>query len=114
MNTLPSNVLRHAQRIVMAQDSTPVSPCAADNKGNVVLCAAAAVAAAALEIRSGSQERHLFEKELATSGDSGRVRDVFTSFGWSTELCNILMRQNDSFSDRRRTELVSGLLESMA
>lgn len=111
MATISKKAIDSAIKRLRQQGPTPFSPCSADNGGEVRLCAAAAVAAAGVELKLGQRARLSFEKALASSGDSEYVRQTYERLGWETSDCDRIFVYNNSLSDRERQDGVISFLQ---
>lgn len=91
-----------------------MSPCIVGDDGKVSLCAAAALAAASMELRDGENGRHIFEQRLASTGDRQLVRNVFAESDLPPQLCEAVFAKNDSAPDEKRREVVLSTLLDIA
>lgn len=111
MNAYPTTeTLVRAVEIIRAQGYTPMSPCSVDEQGNLHLCAAAAVAAAGLQLYLGEEARLDFEQSLAESHEMAMVEKAFERLGWDKSICNQVLQRNNSFHDAERTSRVAQML----
>ena len=113
--TSPSkDTIEEAIRIIQMQGQTPESPGELKQNGKISLCAAAALASAGLELADNLERRRQFEEELIVTHSSEPIRQVFSEFGWSVELCNKTMATNDHFAPSLRSESVTRYLASLS
>lgn len=102
MNVPTQRVMRRAHEIYVAQPHAPVSPGDVDDGGRVSFCAAAAIAAAGIEIFEGSAERQRFATSITESGSSDELFATFERFGWDAQLCAATVGFNDATPDHER------------
>jgi hypothetical protein len=103
-------VLTLARRILAAQATVPVSPGYLDENRGPLLCTAAAIAAAGVEIADGATARRDFEQRLLRSRDKRLVAEAFRARAWPVELCDLAMTTNDKFDAGERRRKVVALL----
>ena len=101
-----------AAEIIRSQGFTPKSPCSVDEQGSLHLCAAAALAAAGLELHKGVAARSQFEEKIGQLRQSKIVHDAFDELGWDRVVCDRVFQKNDLFSDASRTTAVLGMFSS--
>jgi hypothetical protein len=111
---LPADVVERAIQIIETQGPTPVSPAERGQDGVTNLCAAAALAAAGLEVSGRPDRRHELEEELVASKSSEAIRGIFRELGWPMVLCNQTLVMNDSLSQSERREAVTRYLQGLA
>ena len=100
------STVRLATEMVRDQSLAPISPCEVDEKGRVSLCAAAAIAAARVELSSGAEARTHFVRHLASTKNRQLVQDIFRDAGWSSNLCETVFAKNDVAPPEQRRETV--------
>jgi hypothetical protein len=108
--SLPAPVLALARRILTAQPAVPLSPGYLDEKSGPLLCTAAAIAAAGVEIADGASARRDFEEKLLRSRDKRLVAEAFRARAWPVELCDLAMTTNDALDAGERGRRVVALL----
>ena len=114
MNLPTQQVMQHAYEIYARQPNAPSSPGDVNDSGGVSFCAAAAIAAAGIEIFGNSAERERFVTAIAESGSSGEIFTVFRRFGWDTQFCASTVGRNDTFLSHERRGRVLDLLSGPA
>lgn len=102
MNLPTQQVIRRAYEIYARQPNTPRSPGDVNDSGIVSFCAAAAIAAAGIEIFGNSAEREHFAMAIAESGSSDEIFTVFRRFGWDTQFCAATVAINDALENPER------------
>lgn len=103
---LSSDVIEQAISLIGQQESTPESPGALTADGQVTYCAAAALAAASLQLRGMSNRFKELSDETRQSDFADSIREVFVEQGWSLSLCNEIMIENDAFVPHERSQRV--------
>ncbi len=114
MNRPTRRVMQHAYEIYAMQPHTPLSPGDVDNRGIVSFCAAAAIAAAGIEIFESSAERQRFATSIVESGSSDELFAVFERFGWDAQFCAATIGGNDATPNRERRRRVLDFLSGTA
>ena len=113
--TFPHDVVRRAAEIIGTQGPTPTSPGAVGSDGKLRLCAAAALAAAGLELRGGAVARAALETEIASDlADKDVLERAFLKLGWTREACKERLIFNDDCNPFERQERVLAMLEMLA
>lgn len=110
MNRPTQQVMRRAHEIYARQPNAPSSPGDVNDSGDVSFCAAAAIAAAGIEIFENSAERERFATAIAESGSSEEIFTVFRRFGWDTQFCAATVGRNNAFPSHERRGRVLDLL----
>ena len=114
MNTKPSSdVVEQAIRLIVQQEFTPESPGALTADGQVTYCAAAAIAAASLQLRGMPKRLKEFSNEIMNSDFADSIREVFAEQGWPLSLCNEIMIENDAFTPHERSQRVIDYFRGM-
>ena len=111
-NGVPARVTDEAIAILSAQRATPVSPGRLES-GQPCVCAAGAVAVAALRVDGDCTRAELLRRDLCISKERERVRDVFLDHGWSVGLCDAIFGANDAYPESSRTVQAVSLLKSL-
>ncbi len=107
-----SRIVHLAITRLVTQGETPLSPFSTNPDGSIRLCAAAAVASAAMENHQGLSGRLAFERLLQKSADSSLIDRTFVSLGLDPKVCRTLKRFNDSIPEKDRREKVIDFLNS--
>ena len=107
-------VMERAKSICENQPEMPQSPGTVDKQGNISLCAAAAIAAARLEIYNGSKERREFELKVAESRSTNVLIDTFEKIGWGREMCKTIILVNDEIPPSMRRERVISYIDEIS
>lgn len=110
MNLPTQQVMRRAYEIYATQPNAPRSPGDVNDNGVVSFCAAAAIAAAGIEIFGNATERERFATAIAESGSSDELFTVFRRFGWDTQFCASTVGRNNAFLSHERRGRVLDLL----
>lgn len=111
LDVLGPSVLVRAADIYSSQPEAPKSPGSVDADGRVSLCAAAAVAAAGVEIHDGTFERRRFEHAVVDSDSTEVLVKTFERLGWSADVCARTVGFNDACPTVLRRQAVLWLLE---
>lgn len=114
MNAPTQRVMRRAHEIYAAQPHAPVSPGDVDDRGRVSFCAAAAIAAAGIEIFEGSAEKQRFATSITESGSSDELFTTFERFGWDAQFCAATVGFNDATPSHERRRRILDFLSSPA
>ena len=102
MNLPTQQVMRRAYEIYATQPNAPRSPGDVNDNGVVSFCAAAAIAAAGIEIFGNPAESQRFATAIAESGSSDELFTVFRRFGWDTQFCASTVGRNNAFLSHER------------
>ena len=89
---LPADVVDRAVCLIAQQETTPESPGSKIPDGRVTLCAGAALAVAGLEIQGDFDRAEELREGIVSSGSKDGIRRVFVEQGWSSGLCDRIMR----------------------
>jgi hypothetical protein len=108
--SVPAPILALARRILARQSTVPESPGYLDEKGGPLLCTAAAIAAAGVELAGDAEARRGFEQSLLRSGDKRLVADAFRARAWPVALCDLAMTTNDRLDPLERQAAVLTML----
>ena len=114
MQPIPTNAFSIAIERLKTQGPTPISPCSENGDGRLLLCAAAAVAAAGFEMSGGRDGREAFESDLREKPEGGRVQAAFRQLGWPIRTCKLIFHYNDSLPAATRQNGVIEYLTSLA
>ena len=114
MNVPTQRVMRRAHEIYAAQPHAPVSPGDIDDRGRVSFCAAAAIAAAGIEIFEGPAERQRFATSITESRSSEELFAVFERFGWDAHFCAATVGVNDLTPNHERRRCILNFLSGTA
>ena len=104
------SILVRAKSICANQLEMPQSPGTINKQGQISLCAAAAVAAAGLEVQKGFEARREFESKVVKSHSIDVIIDVFDQLGWEREVCEAAIMLNDTTPSAIRRERVISYL----
>lgn len=108
-------VLMRAMDIYSTQLESPVSPGRADEHGQVSLCAAAAIAAAGVEMCHGAADRRRFESAVVNSASKDVLFKTFEGLGWDAGVCARTVGFNDACpTDVRRESVLRFLAGGLA
>ena len=110
MNLPTQQVMRRAYEIYATQPNAPRSPGDVNDSGVVSFCAAAAIAAAGIEIFGNAAERERFATAIAESGSSDELFTVFRRFGWDAQVCATTVGLNDALPSHERRKRVLDFL----
>jgi hypothetical protein len=101
-----------AGTILANQRSIPSSPATIDADGQTLLCGAAALAAAGLQLAFGDHAREQFTSTVA-HGPSEALNSAFKAMSWSEALCERVREINDLARPDKRLETLSHLFQSL-
>jgi len=93
------------------QPTVPMSPGCVEN-GRTLLCAGAAVIAAAIEITHSQREREAFERAIVAAGGSRLFYRAIDALGWRRWLVAGAIRPNDACAEaERKSRMIARLNE---
>jgi hypothetical protein len=110
---IPRETIDYASQIIQLQGATPSSPGLMLADGTVVLCAAAALAAAGLEMSEQHERRQRFIEEILANRSSDGIRKVFTELGWPVQVCDRAVAKNDQLPPEERQAGVISYFRSL-
>jgi hypothetical protein len=110
VRTTHNTILETAKSRVSQQPYLPLSPVGVTADGDVMLCAAACLAFAGLQVLGSVTEARRFQSKLAETRDSQIVEAAFARLGWKEEACHDFMNKNDASPSSARKDLVLGML----
>jgi hypothetical protein len=109
---IPSRyVIERAKDILSSQPTVPLSPARLD-RGQLSLCAAAALALAGIENRFGSNAAEAFRRNAA-SISTRELEMEFEKLEWGTAICAELRYCNDAASPESRLGVILSSLEQI-
>jgi hypothetical protein len=111
---LPTDVIRKAYALMNRQSFVPPSPGCLTESG-YYYCAAAALAAAGLEVVRSPDASRDFTAKLAGTKKSDAIMNIFAELGWDPTIARHVLIINDSIeSQNRKVELLSQMGEFLA
>ena len=109
----PQSIIRRAATLVRQQGETSLSPASKSANGRVALCAAAAIVAAALEVKCSRNARRDFEAKATSLRSPEDLCDYFRGFGWSTKFCEDVIIKNNCLHITSGTDNIVEYLEGL-
>lgn len=93
---IASEIIHRAQDLATSQGTLAISPAGRAPTGEVVMCAAACVAYAAIEKRTGAKAAQSFRNSLLSRHASEKLLGAFESFGSTREICTAMLKFNNA------------------
>jgi len=110
---VPDKVMRRAIAIIREQQQTPTSPARVLPCGKVALCAAGALAFAAIEEVKSKKEARKFARQLCSASGAKVLDAAFIAFGWGLSFCREVKIINDDAPPSEREQVVTSFFESL-
>jgi hypothetical protein len=105
MASLPDPVRRRVVELVDNQGALAMSPVEENNDGRIVMCAATCVAYAVLDTAGDTSAAATLLRQLASDrGGIAPVVEVLGSVGWTPQVSQAVMSNNDKIPPARRVE----------
>lgn len=114
MKPINSEIVDFARQLLKNQSFVPDSPAAIDDKGRLCLCAAGLLARAGLLLEHPDEECDALWSEAARTKDKAILFSSFARLGWSTELCQLKITENDSSDPSIRRDVVDRALAALS
>jgi hypothetical protein len=108
-----SRIYERAEEILEAQPVVPLSPVSVGDQG-MLLCSAAALIAAGLEVLHSPAAREDFERTLVGADSKAALYRMVDALGWDRRLCANILLKNDRFGDDERKVRAVALVREMA
>ncbi|SRR6266478_1103319 len=113
VNGIDAPTINFALELLRKQTFVPKSPAAYDEQGKLCLCAAGILARAGLNEVLTPYDAELFWGDIAVTADKSRLFQAFHLLGWSSELCQDIISENDRSDPALRRPVVEQKIASL-